>query len=85
MHRRITGQKTGEVLKDLQAEERGTKMKVLLEEGVWLTDDDEGDPPRTLVEENAKEYASLEDATKALAKAREYRPFKNAEIQDDLF
>jgi len=59
-------------------------MKVLLEEGVWLTDG-EGDPPRTLLEINAKEFITLPQASKALKKARRYRPFKNAQIQDDLF
>lgn len=60
-------------------------MKVQLEEGVWLTDDDEGDPPRTLVEGNAKEYANFKDATIALIKARKYSPFLDAQIQDILF
>lgn len=59
-------------------------MKVLLEDGVWLTDG-EGDPPRTLVEENAEDFSSMEKALKALENARKSRPFKNAEIIDNLF
>jgi len=59
-------------------------MKVLLEDGVWLSGG-EGDPPRTLVEENAKEFVTLKEALTALAEARKLRPFKNAQIQDELF
>ena len=59
-------------------------MKVLLEDGVWLSDG-EGDPPRTLVEENAKEFVTFEGAFIALAEARKLRPFKNAQIQEELF
>lgn len=59
-------------------------MKVQLEKGVWLTDG-EGDPPRTLVEGNAKEFDSNDEAIRALTKARKYRPFKNAVIQGDFF
>ena len=58
-------------------------MKVLLEEGVWLTAGD-GDPPRTLVESNAKDFSSAQEAYKALAEARKYRPFPNAVIEDDF-
>ena len=58
-------------------------MKVLLEDGVWLAAG-EGDPPRTLVNEYAKEFKSTLDAYKALEKAREYRPFENAMIEDDF-
>ncbi len=59
-------------------------MKVLLEKGVWLKDG-EGDPPRTLVESNAKEFNSSAEAYKALTRARKYRPFKNAIIQEYFF
>ncbi len=59
-------------------------MKVQLEMGVWLADGD-GDPPRTLIEENSKEFNSEKEALVALAKAREYSPFKNAVLQEDLF
>ena len=55
-------------------------MIVELEDGVWLTDDDHGDPPRTWVEANAAEFDTMEEAVKALAAAREYRPFVNAQI-----
>lgn len=62
-------------------------MKVQLEKGVWLLDcskeEPMGDPPRTLVEGNAKDFSSMAAAKKALAKARECRSFKNAEIQVD--
>jgi hypothetical protein len=52
-------------------------MKVELEPGVWLADG-EGDPGRTLREENAAEFKTRLDAAKALNKAREYRPFPKA-------
>ena len=58
-------------------------MKVLLEKGCWLTDG-EGDPPRTLVEGNAKEFDGLKEAYDALKDARKYRPFLNAEITEDF-
>ena len=54
-------------------------MKVLLEPGVWIADW-EGDPGRTHVEENAQEFDTLKEASKALEKARTYRPFKGAQI-----
>ncbi len=59
-------------------------MKVQLEPGVWLTDGD-GDPPRTLIEDNAKDFDSEKEALVALTKAREYSPFKNAVLEEDLF
>lgn len=58
-------------------------MIVELEKGVWLADG-EGDPPRTLVKENAKEF-DMDEALKALAEARKFRPFKKAEIIDEFF
>lgn len=58
-------------------------MIVLLEKGVWLTDG-EGDPARTLLEEYATDFETFEKANKALSEARKYRPFPNAEIQDDF-
>jgi hypothetical protein len=54
--------------------------RVLLEKGVWLASG-RGDPPRTLIEENARGFASNSMAKKALEKAREYRPFPNAQIE----
>ena len=54
-------------------------MKVELEPGVWLADG-EGDPARTLDEENAAEFKTMLDAVEALTKAREYRPFPKAVI-----
>lgn len=58
-------------------------MKVLLEEGVWLAEG-EGDPPRTLVEDNARIFKDSLEATEALQDARTYRPFKKAELQEDF-
>lgn len=57
-------------------------MKVLLEEGVWLAKG-EGDPPRTLIEESAREFIGIVDAYEALKEARKYRPFKDALVVDD--
>lgn len=59
-------------------------MKVLLEPSVWLTDDDDGDPPRTHVEANAHEFNTMSEAMTALAEARKYRPFVDAQILDDF-
>ncbi len=59
-------------------------MKVQLEEGVWLAEGG-GDPPRTLVEEDAKEFNTEKEALAALTNARKFRPFKNAMIQEDFF
>ena len=56
-------------------------MKVLLETGVWLTEG-EGDPPRTLKKENAHDFKTLSDALIALAEARRYRPFVDAQIDE---
>jgi hypothetical protein len=39
-----------------------------------------GDPPRTLVLNNAKRFRSRTRAETALAKARKFRPFRRAEI-----
>ena len=57
-------------------------MKVELEPGVWLADG-EGDPPRTLMQENAKEFETMGEAIKAIAEARKYRPFPMAVIVRD--
>lgn len=59
-------------------------MKIQLEEGVWLAEG-RGDPPRTLVEEDAKEFENEVDALAALTNARKFRPFKNAILQEDFF
>ena len=58
-------------------------MKVLLEEGVWLADG-EGDPPRTRKEDNGKEFLLMSDALLELKKAREFRPFDQAQVVDDF-
>ncbi len=63
-------------------------MKVELETGVWLSgwaDFEAGDPPRTLKEGNAYEFATMTHAKEALKQARIYHPFENAVITDDLF
>jgi len=52
---------------------------VELEEFTYLADW-EGDPGRTLCRGYAKIFRSSEDATSALARARECREFKNARI-----
>ena len=53
---------------------------VRLHKGVWLADG-VGDPPRTLVRDNAERYPSHFHARQALAEARTYRPFKTAEVE----
>ena len=58
-------------------------MKVQLETGVWLAYGT-GDPPRTLIERDAKEFDTEEEALVALSKARKFRPFKNAVLQEDF-
>jgi hypothetical protein len=52
---------------------------VKLEEGVWLADGI-GDPPRTLVEANAKQFFKFTQAKTALILARRNRPLENARI-----
>ena len=59
-------------------------MKIELEPGVWLAEGF-GDPPRTLVKKNAREFKNMREAIEALEKAREFRPFKNASIEEDMF
>ena len=54
---------------------------VELEQGVWLADGD-GDPPRTLVRENARQFASVSLATRALRDVRRIRHFPLARILD---
>jgi len=54
-------------------------LKVELEPGVWIADW-EGDPGRTLLKTNAKKFKTREEAERALAEAREYRPFLKAVI-----
>ena len=52
---------------------------VELERNVWICSCT-GDPGRTLVKENAKEFKSMGEARNALIEARGFRPFKNAKI-----
>jgi len=59
-------------------------MKVELESGVWLKTDIEGDPGRTLVEEEATEFDSIGEARAALSEARKFRPFEGALIIDSF-
>lgn len=58
-------------------------MKVLLEKGVWIADG-EGDPPRTLVEESAREFDSIDEALIAINEARKFKLFKSATTQEDF-
>lgn len=58
-------------------------MIVELENGCWLADG-VGDPARTVVKENAKDFSTQDEALKALAEARKFRPFENAVIEDDF-
>lgn len=55
------------------------RWTVKLEAGVWVAPWD-GDPGRTLVRGNAEQFRDRNGAAKALASARQYRPFVNAEI-----
>lgn len=59
-------------------------MKIELEEGVWLCDG-EGDPSMTIVEDWAKSFNSEKEARAALTEARKFRPFKNAQLIEDMF
>lgn len=45
---------------------------------VWLADGD-GDPPRTLVESNARVFSTRESALVALLESRQHRSFCNAD------
>ena len=54
-------------------------MKIELEQGVWLADG-EGDPPRTVLEDHAREFKTMKEAVKALIAARKYKPFECAQI-----
>lgn len=58
-------------------------MKILLEPGLWLGNGEE-DPVLTSTEDDAKEFTNIKEAHEALSKAREYRPFLNAEIVEDF-
>lgn len=55
---------------------------IQLEPGVWLADC-LGDPPRTLVRENARRFICDAAALRALNLARRYHPFVNAVIEED--
>ena len=52
---------------------------VELEKGVWLAEGN-GDPPRTLKKENAKQFKQKNWAKRGLKIARKYRPFLKAKI-----
>lgn len=51
----------------------------MLEYGVWLADG-LGEPPCTLVEDNALLVDDMPAAQKKLKEARRFQPFKNAAI-----
>lgn len=55
-------------------------MKVLLEKGLWI-----GRVTLTLIESDAREFNSIEDAQEALRSAREDESYPNAMIAEDLF
>lgn len=57
-----------------------TVYVVELEADVWLADG-EGDPARTLVQDNAKCFFTKGGATIALEIARGYRPFAGAAVR----
>ncbi len=62
-------------------------MKVLLEKGVWLAGWPavcNGDPCRTLSEDNAYEFDTMDQARQALKEARVFRPFESAQIVEDF-
>ena len=52
---------------------------VQLDDGCWLADG-EGDPPRTLVKANARRFTTPLKAGRGVHAARQYRPFRRAEI-----
>ena len=52
---------------------------VQLESSVWLAPW-KGDPGRTLVQTSAKTFATRAAATRALARARKFRPFPAAQV-----
>lgn len=52
---------------------------VELRKGVWLADWD-GDPPRTLDIENAKQFKSERGAKISLSRSRKYRRFKKSRV-----
>lgn len=53
---------------------------VSLESGCWLAAG-EGDPPRTVVRENAKRFATYQSAERELLGAQRTRPFPNAAVE----
>lgn len=59
---------------------KNCRIIVELCKNVWLADWD-GDPGRTLHEENAKVFTTLKSARAALLSAREFHPFLSAEIK----
>lgn len=58
-----------------------TSYIVELEGGVWLASG-HGDPPRTLVRDNAKRFNTEGGANRALREARYYRPFLTAKVEE---
>lgn len=57
-----------------------TVWTVELEPGVWIAAWD-GDPGRTLRRQNATQFVSCRGAERALARARNHRPFAAARIR----
>ena len=56
---------------------------VELEPGVWIAPWP-GDPGRTLLRGNAKQFRRESDARRSLAQARKYSPFVAAEVYEDI-
>jgi len=52
-----------------------------LEKGVWKASV-QGDPGRTLVKENATKFETRHGAKVALGKARNYREFRYAKVEE---
>lgn len=59
---------------------RNVSYLVELEPGVYLSDAEDGDPPRTLKKENARRFASVSAANRGLKDARRSRPFADAVV-----
>lgn len=58
------------------------RISVELEEGVWLAPWD-GDPGRTLVKDNARQFESKMIANYALCNAKDFRPFPEGKVIEE--
>jgi hypothetical protein len=73
-------EKTSEWLLSCHQKPRIQGYIVELEPNVWLCDEIKGDPGRTLTLKNATRYKTLEEAERAMDKAKTYRIFPNHAI-----